>query len=106
MIHVDSPSMNLVCAKTPNYFINFNEASHQRSYLKMFSRKKIMVQLIEWGLEDRGLGLFPFFVFVFYLFLFYFFFIFLKFRYKMYELNVFYIHELKTNKPKKVHTHT
>ena len=64
-----------------------------------------MVQLIEWGLEDRGLGLFPFFVFVFYLFLFYFFFIFLKFRYKMYELNVYYIHELKTNKPKKVHTH-
>jgi len=72
MIHVDSPSMNLVSAKTPNYFINFNETSHKRSYLKMFSRKEIMVQLIEWGLEDRGLGfsrfLFLFFILFIYLF--------------------------------------
>jgi len=74
MIHVDSPSMNLVSAKTPNYFINFNETSHKRSYLKMFSRKEIMVQLIEWGLEDRGLGAFPVFCFCFFiLFIFVFF---------------------------------
>jgi hypothetical protein len=45
--------MNLVSAKTPNYFINFNETSHKRSYLKCLAGK-----LIEWGLEDRGLGLF------------------------------------------------
>jgi hypothetical protein len=60
-----------------------------------------MVQLIEWGLEDRRLALFPFFVFVFYFTLL--FFIFLKFRY---ELNVYYIHELEASKPKKVYTHT
>jgi hypothetical protein len=31
MIHADSPSMNLVSAKTPNYmyFINFNETTHK-----------------------------------------------------------------------------
>jgi hypothetical protein len=41
MIHVDSPSMNLVSAKTPNYFINFNEISHQRSYLKCLAGKRL-----------------------------------------------------------------
>jgi hypothetical protein len=41
-------------------FINFKETSHKRSYLKCLAGK-----LIEWGLEDRGLGLFSFFVFVF-----------------------------------------
>ena len=41
MIHVDSPSMNLVNAKTSNYFINFNENSHQRSYLKCLAGKRL-----------------------------------------------------------------
>ena len=58
-----------------------------------------MVQLIEWGLEDRGLGLFPFFVFVFYFIIIFVFFIFLKFRY---ELNVYYIHELKNKQTQKM----